>query len=139
MFKSEKEFAYALLEGREFINSDDPNPTRHGNTYVFKNGFKTMLKGGGGYLAMDAYDWNRHNKVTEIVAPKWYENIPEQGVLCWVHNSNPKRKVRIDLIVYFDTTKQEGTGRFQSAFSDWEYAIPLTKEEVLEYIYQGAA
>ena len=73
----------------------------------------------------------------EVIEPKWYENIPVQGVLCWVHNSNPERKVRIDLIVYFDTTEQEGMGQFQSTFSDWEYAIPLTKEEVVQFIYQA--
>ena len=141
MFNSVKEFAYALLEGREFTNSDDAvNAPRQGERYIFKNGFKAKPKDYNGYLIMDAYDWSRYSRVTEVIEPKWYEKIPEQGVLCWVWDDGMdicKQPSALKLITGI-VGKKEHRLRFYDAIGDtWDYAQPLTKVELMQFIDQG--
>lgn len=66
----------------------------------------------------------------EIEEEKWYDNIPEHGVLCWVNDFNKdasKEKI-VEIILYFD-------GRFISTNgSSWKYATPLTNEEISKFL-----
>lgn len=63
----------------------------------------------------------------------WFDNIPEQGVLCWVYDNNKEPRYT-DIIISYDITGMQpfliGNGN-----SGWKNAIPLTQEEVLQYIW----
>ena len=66
--------------------------------------------------------------------PKWYDNIPEQGVLCFVaqkqHELEQSQLVRI-IFEFFD-------GRFKQRNGFvWKYARPVTLEEIQHLIYKG--
>lgn len=67
------------------------------------------------------------------IEPMWYENIPEQGILCWVDDNSGTQlrivtKYRSEFEFHF---KVEGTGVW------YKNATPLTLEEIKQYIYQG--
>ena len=54
--------------------------------------------------------------------PKWYENIPDGGVLCWVNGE----KI-VDSITDYDS---DFKNRFTSANDNFHSAKPLTKQEI---------
>ena len=67
--------------------------------------------------------------------PEWYENIPEKGILCWVHDYDQEAKVHINIInkYLYDYLQL----KFKSTTKvNWRYAKPLTEEEVKEYLYE---
>ena len=64
--------------------------------------------------------------------PKWYDNIPKEGVLCWVWDDHEKNKI-IDVVTCFNKiqyfeTLSDGT---------WLNAIPLTIKEIVKFTYRG--
>jgi hypothetical protein len=66
--------------------------------------------------------------------PKWYENIPEQGVLCWVSDIYMDTKKMIYLV-----NKYNEANEFKFSYGNascWRYATPLTKAEALQYIME---
>jgi len=68
--------------------------------------------------------------------PEWYENIPKQGVLCWVSDYNEnlnKQNIRNILaeIIDYDSDKEHKYLDFRG--SRWKYAVPLTNEEIEEF------
>ena len=55
---------------------------------------------------------------------KWYENIPDGGVLCWVKDEDGEPFFRINVIF-------ERNGDFyKSKHLAYHYAKPLTKQEI---------
>ena len=61
----------------------------------------------------------------------WYDNIPEQGVLCKCWN-NVKSNYDIQRILEYI---QVDECPLKARFDTFMNAVPLTKEEVLEFIY----
>lgn len=132
MFKSKEEFAQAMLEGRKFLTplrllvfadleKHPTSPFRLENTC----GLSEPLD--------DA--WSLFDKVTEIIEPApWYENIPEQGVLCWVWSTDDELDKEIRIVVGYNK------------FSGYPFLLkdgvltnvtPLTPEEAMNLVYQG--
>lgn len=70
--------------------------------------------------------WQRYEK------PKWYENIPEQGILCRVATGTGTKSVRAikDYVVNGLHTYRDDYG------NHWAFAEPLTFEEAVELIYK---
>lgn len=68
------------------------------------------------------------NEVSAVKMP-WYENIPKNGVICWVWDDDKRRTT--DIIVGYDKPSRV---RFQSAFGLlWQNAEPIKPED----LYQG--
>ena len=66
--------------------------------------------------------------------PKWYECIPECGVLCWVWDDGTKTCKRTEIICKVI----DGNYRFVNRIGlKWKNAEPLTREEVEKLIYKG--
>ena len=63
---------------------------------------------------------------------KWYENIPDGGVLCWVtdHKSQINKKDAMRSVTALLTSK-EG---FKCDAGTWIYATPLTKQEIQVFL-----
>jgi hypothetical protein len=63
---------------------------------------------------------------------EWFENIPSQGVLCWVSDKNPKIKFGLACIT------KVAVGNYQEYVDrndiSWSYATPLTNEEIKQFL-----
>mgnify|MGYP006268442237 CR=1 FL=1 len=61
--------------------------------------------------------------------PDWFEEIPEQGIICWVSDYpiGAGKEILLDLVLYY----ADGFFRTRSADS-WKYARPLTSTELLD-------
>ena len=69
-------------------------------------------------------------KEVNNIIPKWYDNIPEHGVLCWVqHNPEGKKKVAT---IYSRKNEDD----YETAFywiDSRTLVTPLTNEEIEEF------
>jgi hypothetical protein len=64
------------------------------------------------------------------VKQEWYENIPDDGILCWVsdHEEIPKKK---HVAIVIDYRENNGPFRFYCiGHIGWKNAVPLTKDEI---------
>ena len=117
--KNFKEFSQALNDGETLIDR--------------KSKVRIFLNKNGDVEDKDGFAFTKALTITDFTGwsiyekPKWYENIPEYGVLCWVHDSiNHKNDVQIivrynPLNTYKFVTKIEG---------EYICATPLTREEL---------
>lgn len=79
-----------------------------------------------------SYGWEIYEEPKE-----WYENIPEQGILCWVTTSYGDTRVNPVLIIKYVPEHEFGF-KFRTIGGDHlPIAIPLTLEEIDKYIYKG--
>lgn len=65
--------------------------------------------------------------------PKWYENIPERGILCRVHNGPKGRKATRLVMAYKGDALFKHVDDYENR---WEFAEPLTFEEAVDLIYK---
>ena len=75
------------------------------------------------YAAVQRYDDLINPK------PKWYDNIPDRGVLCWCGDEDGAEGNHIHVVVtysrgFFTTTRG----------IPWKVAVPLTNEEIQEFM-----
>lgn len=124
MFKSKKELVIALIDGRRFKTMSGRilfyDETITADPFRCKDGVDLFSK-----AMADA--WSHYDTVTEL--KEWYNNIPKDGVLCWVWNDNEYEK-SIRLVM---CAKVRNTVLFRTNPSVyWNSARPLTKEELLE-------
>lgn len=82
------------------------------------------------FLMGKYFDCNFYSESKVSAKPKqWYDNIPKNGVICWVWDDNKRRTT--DIIVGYDKPVR---ARFQSAFGlFWQNAEPIKPED----LYQG--
>ena len=72
------------------------------------------------------------SKKLEQPEPKWYDNIPEQGVLCWCGDYGNEHFT--DRNVHNIVRVTEGGGKFVTLRgTPWKIAVPLTNEEIEEF------
>jgi len=77
-----------------------------------------------------SFDKPAHWEVYKEEKVEWYDNIPEQGILCWVTKSK-------NSITEIDVVFSYSNGKFidrNNAY--WLHATPLTEGEVNQYIYK---
>lgn len=72
------------------------------------------------------------------MSKEWYDDIPEQGILCWVENSNGLRKVatvyeRVDINEGIDNYLEQQIMYLTAFFWTQAEPIPLTNEEIEEF------
>lgn len=72
-----------------------------------------------------AYNWFKY------VEPQWFENIPEQGILCWVWYREEARDLGI--VISYDAVK-DPVYPFETKSSVYKYATPASLEEIEKYI-----
>lgn len=113
MFKTKKEFALAMLDGRKFI-------AKFGDLCLYDPSFVYPFRCGRVELLES---WNEYNNITEILP--WYNNIPEKGMLCWIWDNHKRNLVGI-IAEYRDGYYITVGG------TAWKNAVPLTKAEIEE-------
>ena len=62
------------------------------------------------------------------------DNIPENGILCWV--SDQTRIPNSDNYLRIVKHKDKDGGYYDDKYTHWNYATPLTKEEIRSFIYE---
>lgn len=68
--------------------------------------------------------------------PKWYENIPQQGILCWGNNGTDTSDREVVLIVeYKPDCLFSPEYKYRTLTHGWKEATPLTFEEAVNLIY----
>lgn len=69
--------------------------------------------------------------------PKWYENIPEQGILCRVWCGDKEQTVpMVRKIIKYDPKNPFTRNAFLTDEEAWEFAEPLTYQEAIDLIYK---
>lgn len=125
MFKSTKELAIALAEGRKFTTSGggvlwfDYESKRDPFRYTVDKKTEPMRD-----------RWAMFDRVTEV--KEWHENIPDQGILCWVWEDKPEDKIASIIVKYVPEKypfSEINTGAL------WKNAEPISKEEALSLLY----
>lgn len=118
-FKSQADMWAHLLKGKPVRCVED--------TMVYK------LENGNLHTC---YNPNMHGIWEPYEEPKWYENIPPQGILCRVGDDpeRPPQRVAVvdnyNLNAKFPFVIQNGTR--------WSFATPLTFEEAVNLVYKPA-
>ena len=77
-------------------------------------------------------DWSIAFPQTKL-EPKWYDNIPEQGILCWVKDEEEDEAKLTTIIEYH---RHESKYNFKSPEDYWEHATPVTLDEIANFIYE---
>lgn len=67
--------------------------------------------------------WEDNNKYR--VKPNWYDNIPEEGVLCWVDFDDEIARLR--LVTSYDEEQEKF---FDDSGVKWYTATPITSSEL---------
>ena len=130
MFNNEKDFMIAMLEGRKFTYLKENYTFWYDDTEGFLMDPEDAPRP---VFPQELHDWC--NKVTEVIEPKWYDNIPTQGILCWVTTTR-----KLSSTIRFINDYKEGKDYpFYCWLTGQAYkeVTPLTKEEVMQFIYQG--
>ena len=119
MSLTRQEVFQALADGREI----ELSCKRKDKSWLSLENYYNCLK----YDIFQFYNWR-----IKPEPPKWYENIPSHGILCWVSDRNPKIEFGLACI-----TKVE-VGNYQEYVDrndiSWSYATPLTNEEIKQFL-----
>lgn len=120
--KNQREIYEVLLAGETLIN------TGNGKKIHFNvNSLITDMRG------VSVFETFSSPQYWEIHTPaKWYENIPEGGVLCWVWDNREASK-SITGIISIQFPNEAGF-KFISHDCNWINAIPLTKQEIQAFM-----
>ena len=114
--KNFKEFSQALNDGETLIHR--------------KSKVRIFLNKNGDVEDKDGFTFTKALTITDFTGwsiyekHKWYENIPECGVLCWVGSSNKKTTA-----VLIHSYEPNMKNRFHG-WNSWMFATPLTREEL---------
>jgi hypothetical protein len=65
---------------------------------------------------------------------EWYENIPQQGRLCWVSDRYANNYNNIRIIVEYDYYQQ--LPFISKNAGAWLHAVPLTDDEIKQFLTQ---
>ena len=123
--KSMKEAIQGMIDGEVYYTG---STTETMKIWFNKAHIDGPLRIGGASLCQSL-----HRYPTWMVAQPWYENIPNEGVPCWVSDNScqPDEKTQIALIDTRIEGDMGGEGYFMGDGVSWNYATPITKEELL--------
>ena len=60
--------------------------------------------------------------------PPWFENISEEGILCWVSDAPIHERINVNI-----RTVMRKDAEYHTITDYWKYAVPLTPDEVVLY------
>ena len=68
---------------------------------------------------------------------EWYENIPMQGIFCYVYDSINKSEDSLITLVESYDKKLEHPFKLKNSNFHFKFAMPLTKEQVLRHCMEA--
>lgn len=72
--------------------------------------------------------FQENNLWEPYIEPKWYENIPKNGVLCWVSDESETSQFQAERIVRVNKISIEFVDNFGEP---WKYATPVKPEDLI--------
>lgn len=130
--QTEADIIQALLDGETLIDIKENKYFLNKKELMFY--FKNHNEQKSERLEMSAKDILLYKPkiYKEAVEIPWYENIPEQGKLCWVSHKDSRNKQTQIIHDYRDT---HITKFFSNYTAEWYYeATPLTNEEIKQFL-----
>jgi hypothetical protein len=134
------ETLHALADGKAVTVAKENPHIATGVTYYLKDNELTVKDIQGKCVEQKAmYKLEHLAKVDLVLAPEpkpWYEDLEGKPRLCWVWdmgNMSEGTERTIEIIVGYDNDYAWGNFR-DSQGVHWEYATPLTKEEIQTYL-----
>jgi hypothetical protein len=116
--RSQREVYQSLLDGKTLISNSGEK-----RRIDFSTGILVNEKGN---KAISFF--NNPNSWSEYKEQQWYENIPSEGVLCWVDDDKENIKDGARII------KRKDYGFIDSEGFDWKYATPVKPEECYQSV-----
>jgi len=113
IMKNQREIYVELLAGETLFWGED-------RVHLDENGFLVNKNG-----LLESWVFSEPEKWKIYKEPRWYENIPDGGVLCWVSDSDITLRKYIALI-----RNTISDGLYTTEYVSWKYATPLTKKEM---------
>lgn len=119
--KDKKEAMFRMLEGEKFTYNKALflfSEEKQDFIMKYNSGMEEPING---LLWLKVTEW-----VVFVENPKWYENIPEKGIPCWVSDTYkvPDEDDTLTIVKFYKiSTDHPYNGR-------WKYATPLTKEDL---------
>lgn len=131
-FDSQQEvWEYLISGGKVYsISSEKEKEAKH---FYFHKGIMTYSINN---ISCEHVDFPIYKDIRKYIEPekkKWYEEIPKQGILCWAYHYNEKHLAVVIIVTKYI---KENNLSFISNNGNYPYAIPLTQEEVEQYIYK---
>ena len=115
--KNQREIYKALLAGEWLVSS-------FGGFARFNDNNQLVDEVGNRFIE---HSFKRPEDWEVYMRPKWYENIPDDGVLCWVSELN---EAPLKYPVLIDAYKKDLARPFKNTVYHFPYAGPLTKQEI---------
>lgn len=118
---TKRELVERLLAGEKLYTERDPqNYVIYDESHI--NPFRLVITGDTGDSSLEMKGvWDRQIWYTKT---EWYENIPPEGVLCWVWDDDCTKSVNI--VILYDKDKDFP---FMNDMNCWENATPIRPEE----------
>lgn len=120
MCLTRQEVFQALADGKEI----ELSPKTKDKSWLSLENYYNCLK----YDIFQFYNWR-----IKPEPPKWYENIPSHGVLCWVHDTIEYPNSSTSSLAVIRDLSIDGN-YMDYLFNEWFYATPLTKEEIKQFL-----
>lgn len=79
------------------------------------------------YTFCNPTEWS----VFEEIDNKWFYNIPESGIICWVSDYDTSDKLNVEIITKYD---DDSVYSFKGKNESWKYADPLTPDELTTFL-----
>jgi hypothetical protein len=115
--KSKKELAQRLIDGEVFyIDGNQILFCENTGTDPFRFNNESLYS-----------CWNAYERFQKEV--NWWDNIPEEGVLCWVSDTNKNLKSNPSIV----KRKDFGGNFITTNGTPWFYATPVQPEDCFNY------
>ena len=117
-FKSRKELIETLLSGKTLVLSEPSQAD-------LRVSFDADVFSDGDALTVNVNNFP-YASLYWFVENKWYEDIPEEGVICWVWDNNEVRN-HVTLVMGYDDSVEYPFRK--GPLSGWKNAIPVKPSE----------
>ena len=114
--------------------------TQHKHCELIKawaDGAKIQREYYGAWITEDMPVWSESDEFRIKPEPKWYEQIPEHGVLCWCSDLSEERTIKGNNGKLLDRIRKFYSNSpypFEGSYDNWEYATPLTNDEIRKFL-----
>jgi len=130
LIQTEQDLLQYLMQGYILTCSNGKRyiTFEHGNIVFVSNNESVKIW----ITIQDLYQLYKDGWKLFLNCDKWWRNIPEDGIWCWVSNIDKNRRDNIQKV--FGCLEISDYYSFKTNFDSFKYAIPLTKENFNENV-----
>jgi len=124
-YLEKEELINNLMAGRRYTRADSL-----AGSYAVLHWDKAHIRSPFRY-GLKPWDWRGMSELKEITESHWYDNIPEEGVLCWVSDTNYGDKIRA-YTIYAHNPGLDYPFESNGDLGDWKYATPVLPSQLYQ-------